>query len=158
MVPQFERCLYVDITLTSGPSCVCINVSSDAQCPSSPDQVVTLNHRCLFNKVSRQLRRLPCLSGSCCDWTPPPHPLLHSDWAKRGAEGRSPWRRWCMVAGSSEGSASPRCLLLPSERQTHGDKEPGSSCHASSRAVGFQPFSCQGPLFYPWHLSRGPHI
>ncbi len=70
-----------------------------------------------FSKVSRQLQQLPCLLGNYCDWTPPPHPLLHSDWAKRGAEGRSLWRHWCMAAGSSVGSVSHCCLLpLPSWR------------------------------------------
>lgn len=100
-------------------------------CPSSHDQEITLyerNHCASFkvlvyhlswlSKVSRQLQQLPCLWGSYCGWTPPPHPPLHSDWAKRGAVGTNLWRHWCMVVGSLAGSVSRLRLLLRPSRRT----------------------------------------
>lgn len=69
-------------------------------------------HRGRLSKVSRRLRQPPCLLASHCGSTRPPRPLRRSDSAKMGAGGRSPLRRWCTVAGSLGGSASPPCPLL----------------------------------------------
>lgn len=65
-----------------------------------------------LSKVSRRLQQPPCLLASYCGSTRPPHPRRRSDSAKMGAGGRSPSRRWCTVAGSLGGSASPPCPHL----------------------------------------------
>lgn len=67
------------------------------KCPARESRVST---------VSTRPQRWPCLSGSRCGWTPPPHPRPRSDPAGSGAGGRSRWTRWCTAAGSSTASAT----------------------------------------------------
>lgn len=121
-----------------------------------------------FSKVSTRLLQKPCLSESYCGWTPPLHRLLRSDWAGRGAGGRSRLKRWCTAAGSSAGSANRCCLLRPSWRtgttqqqwNSTGDKvrmwtekarsEPGGGC--SLGKVEADRCGTSLPGWSPWRL------
>lgn len=161
-----------------------VSLLRPCRCPSSHNQEITLYecthwvsfkvlvyHLSWLSKVSRQLQQLPCLWGSYCGWTPPPHPPLHSDWAKRGAVGRSRWRRWCTVAGSLVGSVSRlRLLLRPSWRTGRSRQqwsstggmarrwtgrarsEPGGGCLQGREEVGRCGTSLQvwSPWLLPW--------
>lgn len=113
-------------------------------CLPSPNQVVALHSLSGISKVSRPLRRPPCLLGNCCGWTPPPPPLLHSDLAKRGVEGRSLWRHWCTVAGSSVESVSHCCLLPRSSWRTGMSRRRWSNTGDTVRWTGSARFEPGG--------------
>lgn len=83
----------------------CPRPIGQADCPSTCSNV---------NTASRRLRPT-CWSANCCGFLRPP-PRRHSDWAERGAGGRSLWRRWCRAVRCA--AASARLLLHPASLRT----------------------------------------
>lgn len=85
----------------------------------------------VLNTASKRLRRT-CWLANCCDFLRPP-PRHRSDWAERGAGGRSLWRRWCRAVGC--GVASARLHLPPASWRT--DTIRRRCCSTGDRATSW---------------------